>query len=137
MSCPEKVTLGGVRVTAGATPVPVREILCGLPDALSVTDNEAFLAPVAVGLKVMLMVQLAAAATLAPQVFVCEKSPLFVPAKVIPEPLKVSVALPVFVKVTLWAELLVPTSGFPKLILVGDRLATGAAAAPVPVSETL
>jgi hypothetical protein len=73
-------------------------------------DTEAVRLPVAVGLKVTLIVQFAPAATLAPQVFVCEKSPLFVPVMAIPEPLKVRVALPVFVKVTLCAELLVPTS---------------------------
>lgn len=73
-------------------------------------DTDAERAPVAVGLKVTLIVQFAPAATLAPHVFVCEKSPLFVPVMVMPKPLKVSVALPVFVRVTLWAELLVPTS---------------------------
>lgn len=77
---------------------------------MSVMDTDAERAPVAVGLKVTLIVQFAPAATLAPQVLFCEKSPLFVPAMVMPEPLKVRVALPVFVRVTLWAELLVPTS---------------------------
>jgi hypothetical protein len=70
MSWPAKVRLFPERVTAGAIPVPVSEMLCGLPDALSVTDSEAFRAPVAPGLNVMLMVQLAPAATLAPHVFV-------------------------------------------------------------------
>jgi hypothetical protein len=99
MSWPAKVRLFAESVTAGATPAPVSEMFCGLPDALSVTDSEAFRAPVAVGLNVMPMVQLAPATTLAPQVLVCEKSPLFVPAIAIPEPLKVNVAFPVFVSV--------------------------------------
>ena len=73
-------------------------------------DTEALRLPVAVGVKVTLIVQFAPAATLAPQVLVCEKSPLFVPVIVMPEPLKVSVALPVFVRVTFCEELLVPTS---------------------------
>ena len=110
MSWPVKVRLVGESVTAGATPVPLSGMLWGLPDALSVTEREAWRAPVAVGLNVMLIVQLAPAATLDPHVLVSEKSPLFVPVMVMPEPLKVSVALPVLVKVTVCAELVVPTS---------------------------
>jgi hypothetical protein len=75
-------------------------MLCGLPDALSVTDSEPFRAPVAAGLNVMLMVQLAPAATLDPHVLVSAKSPLFAPVMAMPEPLKVSVAVPVLVSVT-------------------------------------
>ena len=89
--------------------MPVSEMLCGLPEALSVTDSEAFRTPVAVGLKVMLMVQLVPAATLEPQVLVSAKSPMFVPVMLIPEPLKVSVALPVFVSVMFCEALVVPT----------------------------
>lgn len=90
--------------------MPVSEMLCGLPDALSVTDSVAFRTPVAVGLNVMLMVQLALAATLEPQVLVSAKSPLFVPLMLIPEPLKVSVAVPVLVSVTVCAALVLATS---------------------------
>ena len=72
-------------------------------------DTDAVRVPVAVGLKVTLIVQFAPAATLVPQVFVCEKSPLFVPAIAMPEPLKVSVALPVFVSVMFCEALVVPT----------------------------
>ncbi len=57
-------------VTAGAIPVPLRLTLCGLPAALSVIDSVPVRVPVAVGVKVTLMVQLAPAATEAPQVFV-------------------------------------------------------------------
>jgi hypothetical protein len=71
--------------------------------------TEAFRVPVAVGLNVTLIVQLAPAATLAPQVFVCEKSPLFVPPIAIPEPLNVSTAFPVFVSVMFCEVLVVPT----------------------------
>jgi hypothetical protein len=53
------------------------------------------LVPVAVGLKVTLMVQLALAARLEPQVLVWEKSPLIVML------LTLRVGLPVFVSVTL------------------------------------
>ena len=66
--------------------------------ALSVTVNAALRVPVAVGVNVTLMVQLAPAATLEPQVFVWAKSPPLAPA--IPMPLIVNGALPVFVSVT-------------------------------------
>jgi hypothetical protein len=52
------------------------------------------LVPAAVGLKVTLREQLAPAATLEPQVWVCEKSPLVV------MPVMVRVEFPVFVSVT-------------------------------------
>ena len=81
--------------------MPVSGTLCGLPEALSVTDSEPFRTPVAVGLNVMLMVQFAPAATLAPHVLVSAKSPLFAPLMLIPEPLMVNVAVPVLVRVTL------------------------------------
>jgi hypothetical protein len=58
----------GDKVTAGAVPVPVRAAVWGLFAALSVMVTLADLAPVAVGLNVTLMEQLAPAATLAPQV---------------------------------------------------------------------
>ena len=50
--------------------------------ALSVTVKVAVSAPMIVGLKVTLMVQVAPAATLAPQLFVCPKLLLLVPVKV-------------------------------------------------------
>ena len=49
--------------------------------ALSVTVKVAVSAPMIVGLKVTLMVQVVPAATLAPQVLVCAKSVLLVPVK--------------------------------------------------------
>jgi hypothetical protein len=88
----------GDRLATGAVPVPLRLAVCGLPVALSLTDNVALRNPVATGLKVTLMVQLPAAATLVPQLFVWVKSPGFVPA--IEMLLIVSVALPVFERVT-------------------------------------
>lgn len=51
MSWLAKVRLVSESVTAGATPVPLSGRLCGLPDALSVTESEALRALVAVGLK--------------------------------------------------------------------------------------
>ena len=75
--------------------------------------------PVAVGVKVTLMVQLAPAATVAPQVFVWVKSPL---AAML---LMLSVALPGLVSVTLWAGLVLPTNWLPKPRLVAERLTAG------------
>ena len=62
--------LVGDKLTIAAIPVPVRLIVCGLPDALSVMLTLPVRVPVAVGVKVTLMLQLPPAATDAPQVFV-------------------------------------------------------------------
>ena len=67
---PVSERLGGIRVTTGAAPVPVRVIVRGLPLPLSVTVIAPVLVPRAVGLKVTLMVQPEPEATLLPQVFV-------------------------------------------------------------------
>jgi hypothetical protein len=90
-------------------PVPVRETLCGLPAALSVTVTLAVRVPIAVGLNVTLIVQLAPAARvlgLMGQVVLCAKSPALVP--VIPILLMVSAAVPLFVSVTVFGALVVP-----------------------------
>ena len=50
-------------------PVPLREMLCGEPLALSVMVTAALSAPVVVGVKWPWMVQLAPPATLVPQLF--------------------------------------------------------------------
>src|SRR6266404_1094027 len=69
-----KPTGEGLKVTAGAitvAPEPVRLTVRGLPEALSVIVIAPVLVPVAVGVNVTLIVQFPAAATEAPQVFVC------------------------------------------------------------------
>jgi hypothetical protein len=86
-------------------PVPVRATTCGLPGALSLTDNEAVRAPVAVGRKVTLNVQFAPAAKVAPQVVVRAKSAAFVP--VIDVLVMVILPFPVLDKVTVLALLVV------------------------------
>src|SRR6266852_1451084 len=66
-----KVRLAGERLTAGAeeaVPVPVRLTVCGLPLASSLMVMLPVRVPVAVGVKVTLMLQLAPAATALPQV---------------------------------------------------------------------
>lgn len=121
------------RVTAGATPVPESEILCGLPDASSVIDTAPFRVLVAVGSKVTLIVQFAPAATLEPQVLVCAKSPLFAP--VMAMLVMFSVALPLLVRLTTCAVLLMPTNWLPKSRPVPPRATTGPT--PEPLSDTV
>lgn len=53
-----------------STPIPARDRVCGLPLASSVIASEAEREPIAVGLKITLMVQFAPAATVELQVFV-------------------------------------------------------------------
>ena len=65
-----KERLAGERLTTGAVPVPVRATVWGLPVALSVRESEAARLPLAEGVKVTLIVQLAPAATELPQLLV-------------------------------------------------------------------
>jgi len=67
--CDEKLRLAGFSKTRAAA-LPFRNTACGLPGALSATDTVALTGPGTVGVKVTLMVQLADAATLDPQVLV-------------------------------------------------------------------
>jgi hypothetical protein len=69
---------------------------------LSATFTAALRETAAVGLKLTVMVQLAPAATLVPQVLVCEKELALVPVIEMPSPapLNVSAPVPVFVSVT-------------------------------------
>jgi hypothetical protein len=60
--------LDGEMLAIGTRPVPTSDTDCGLPDALSVMVTEAVRDPDVVGVKEMLMVQLAPPATLLPQV---------------------------------------------------------------------
>src|SRR3989442_920481 len=58
-----KARLVGAKVTAGAMPIPASDTDCGLPGASSVMVTVAVRAPVAAGVKLMLIVQLAPGAT--------------------------------------------------------------------------
>ena len=67
----ENARLVADKLTPGAvTPVPVRLMRCGLPDALSVIVTVPVRVPVVVGLNVTLIVQFPPAATELPQLFV-------------------------------------------------------------------
>ena len=117
-------------LTVGAVPVPVRLTVWGLPVALSVRVTAAVRDPLAAGVKVTLIVQLAPAATLAPQLLVCAKSLAFAPE--IARLVTLKDVLPEFVKVIVWAVLVVPREWLPKARLVEE---TNSAAALVPVPE--
>src|SRR5215472_9016201 len=74
-------------------PVPASGSCWGLPPPLSLTETSANRAPVAVGVNVTAMEQLAPAATLPGQLLTWAKSPGFVPVIVIPKILSVTVPL--------------------------------------------
>src|SRR6202035_3196470 len=127
----------GLRLTAGAVPVPLNATLCGVPLALSAIDKLALRLPAAVGEKVALTLQLAPTAIvfgLSGQVVPGVKSAGLVPPTV--TLLIVSGALPLLVTVTDCDPLLVPTAWLPKARLLALRLTPGTAAAPVPFSAT-
>jgi hypothetical protein len=97
-----KLVLVGARVATGTPPpVPERLTVCGLPVALSVIVSAPTIVPVAVGVKVTLIVQLAPAANPVPQVFVCANGALAT--------MEVNVTEPLLVSVTVWAGLVEPT----------------------------
>ena len=87
-------------------PVPVSDTTCGLPLALSLTVSEPVRVPVVVGLNLMLIVQLPLTAREVPQV---PKPPQVKSPAMVSVP-KLMVELPLFVKVTNCAALIVPTA---------------------------
>ena len=111
-SCPLKlIGVDGVSVTTGAeaTPVPVKDSVCGLPVPLSVRVSVAERAPAALGVKVMLIVQVPFGTT---GVVVVQVVPLATANSVPPvdgASVKVRLMFPVFVTVTGSAVLVVPT----------------------------
>jgi hypothetical protein len=125
----------GVSTACGvgaAVPVPLRVTVWGEPVTLSATLTEAVKLATDAGVKVTEMVQVAAAASVAPQVVVSAKSEGFAP--VIDMPLMVSVPLPGLESVMVWAAEVVPDVA-ENVSEAGDRLTCGAV--PVPVSATV
>ena len=86
-------------------PVPVSDTTCGFPLALSLTVSDPVRVPVAVGLNLMLIVQLPLTARELPQV---PRPPQVKSPEMVSVP-KLMVELPVLAKVTNCAELIVPT----------------------------
>ena len=101
--------------------------------ALSLNDRLPDAVPAAVGVNVTATVQVAVAATgfeveqVVPDVAMA-KGP------VTPTAVKVRLALPVLVSVTVCAALLVPDNWAAKVSEAGDKLTTGPAPVPVPVT---
>jgi hypothetical protein len=112
----------------GATPVPDRLIVCGLPAALSMIVTAPVWVPVAVGENVTLIAQEPLTGIeLIVQLLFCPNGTL---AAIV---VTVSGKVPVLVTVTVWGELGVLIAWFAKARLADDRLTTGAGAKPVPV----
>jgi hypothetical protein len=109
----------------------VRPTVCGLTGSESLIVNVPVRVPTAVGVNLTPIVQDAPPARLDPQVLVCEKSPLFVPAMRMLEML--NAAVPRFFKVTLLAALVVPTVRLAKVIVAGDTVTP----VPVPLKLTV
>jgi len=106
MAWVENVKLTGE--SFAVVPIPLSVTFCGLPAALSLMLTAAVRVPLAVGLNVTLILQLAPAANELPQVCVCAKFPGLVP--VIAMLLMVKLVVPVFLRVTVLAALVVPTA---------------------------
>jgi hypothetical protein len=109
---------------AVAVAVPDRETAWGELYALSATLSEAESEPVAAGLNVIVIVQFAAAARLAGQVFVCENDEAFSP--MIENPVIERANFPEFVRVTVFAALAKPWTVDGNDRLVGESVTRAA-----------
>ena len=112
-------------------PVPVNATVSGLVRSESATLSVALRVNLALGAKLMLIVQFAPDASVDPQVLVCKKSPGFVPTSEMD--VIVKVPGPTLPRVTFWLALVVPTNRDAKVRLVGLTETM----VPVPLSETL
>jgi len=130
-----KAKLDAERLIPGVVPVPERATVWGLPLTLSAILRVAEAAALAEGVKVTAMVQVAAAATLDPQVLLSAKLLGFAPETETLEMLKA--ALPELVRVTVCAVLVLATGKFPKARLAGERVTAGTALVPVPERATV
>src|SRR5450755_2913448 len=111
-------------------PVPVNDTVCGLEIALSVTLMLPVRVLSVVGLNLTVMLQLAPAATLVPQVLISSKSPL---AAML---VMVNVAVPVLVRLITCPALIVFTSCVAKVKLAGERTTVAPPPTPTPDNET-
>ena len=117
-------------------PVPERLTVWGLPLALSAMLSAAVRAPLAEGVNITVILQLAPAPTEVPQVLAWVKSLALAPVTARLVTLKT--ALPLLVSVTVCAALVVPTDWLAKARLAGERLTPAAAVlAPVPERPTV
>lgn len=123
----------GEKETAGtvAMPVPLRRSVWGEDAASSVITRFAARDPAALGVKTSEIVQLADGATGAPQLFVKLKSEALGPLSETEE--TCNGAVPVFMTVSVCAELEVPCVVEGKDSAVGESVTAGAAGTPVPL----
>ena len=105
--CDEKLSVPEVRLAAGPLPVPDNATVCGLLARLSAILIDAVRTPGAVGINFTMMMQFAFWASVAGQLFDCEKSPELVPVTLIP--LRVKLVLPVLLRVVDCDVLVLPT----------------------------
>jgi hypothetical protein len=127
-SWPANVKLEGERPARGPTPVPARLTVRGLFQALSVTVMVPVRLPIAVGVKVTEMLQVAPGLT-EPQSSVSAKSPLAATL------VTFSTEAPLFVTITVSAALAVVTSCSAKVTLEGEGASPGPLK-PVPLKAT-
>src|SRR5262249_1899957 len=111
-----------------SVPLPERVTDCGLLEALSLMVMAPARPPVAVGVKLTVTVQGLGGAGVAVQVSeTLAKSPETV------MPVKLSVALPAFVIVTLCVALVLPRSWLPNASCVADKVTDAPEGVPAPV----
>jgi hypothetical protein len=124
-----------------AIPTPLTDAFCNPPVALSDTLTVAVSLTALEGVKVTLITQLLPAASVvggSGHVFVCTKSPTFVPTSAML--FSIIPALPVFLNVIACAALAVPTAWLANVSVEGDKLARGPllkTLVPVPTSITV
>ncbi len=82
--------------------MPLKATMCGLPGASSTIVKSPVRKPVAVGVKVMLILHVAPAASVVPHVVVCAKSSLAVILLIVNEP------VPVLLSTTVRGAVLLP-----------------------------
>ena len=78
-ACVPKVSEVGVIVAVAPVPSPNKVPVCGLPDASSVIETIAELAPVVFGVNITVIVHELPAVKAVPHVLICEKLAAFVP----------------------------------------------------------
>jgi hypothetical protein len=111
----------------GFAPVPAKLTVCGLSSTLSAIVRVALPLPSAAGVKVTWMAHSAPTPSVDPQVLVWAKSPRLLP--VMAMLVRVSATLPVLVKVTVCAGLLLPGAWSGKVSEEGDN----STPTPIPV----
>jgi hypothetical protein len=126
------VSAVGVMLSVGiASPVPFSVTVCVPPVALSLYVTAAVSAPATVGLNSTELEQLAPAASVVEHVVALIRNEVaFVPVIALAA-LKVAVAVPVFLIVTIWAAVVVPRIVDANVSDAGVKLSVGAVAVPL------